>query len=633
VKNRVVARDPSPEQARPPGSIGANPSRLSPGLIAPSRGLGTISGSRQPMGGGDGIDEEATERLARRALNAAGIQATMRESGSYLPPIPVHGSGELSSFGSLVDGAAHRLGGELRARLEAGFGRDLGDVRLHDDGRAANAARAVRARAFAYRRHVFFGRGQFAPSTPAGMRLLAHELAHVEQNTPATAGSLIQRDGAPKQETWLPELKEILPGPVGPIVAIDRDVTLLQIFGEAQLEALVRAINGDVDAKKFTKANGVPAIVALYDTSRDGRLDVKAARKALDEHGGLYKREALEHARRQAPRQAPRSFLFESPEKQRPKAPAEGEMPIPGGEERQVVFTEHELSTAGRVFVRFSYPDPEKGSKKVEQAKRQILLAIATILKDLAILPPAASHEERREQSTVRAKLAEPWAVFTRTRPLNIYIATDPRAEFASSQVAAFTDRVFINLTDVGHEDRLQAAVRIPLIMLRGGILPTPGGLVDVPPIAGGLPATLLHEAVHVLLIQRAADAESVWLANQRKVTIHANPYLSARFTELARKFLLAQEEVFAYESEASLYPPISKEKAEYDIFIKNTARFLDHRGLVPAMSTQKISVRTTVGRKAVSWSISYLVPEGEAELGVADQEVIDLLLAAYPTR
>jgi len=64
---------------------------------------------------------------------------------------------------------------------------DFSQVRVHADGRAADAARSLNARAFAFGHHVVFGAGQLAPETPAGARLLAHELTHVVQQGAAPA--------------------------------------------------------------------------------------------------------------------------------------------------------------------------------------------------------------------------------------------------------------------------------------------------------------------------------------------------------------------------------------------------------------------------------------------------------------
>jgi hypothetical protein len=79
----------------------------------------------------------------------------------------------------VADGAP--LEGGVRARYEAGLGRSLADVRVHTDGQAAEAARSMNADAYTVGRDVVFGEGRYRPGTPAGERLLAHELAHVVQ--------------------------------------------------------------------------------------------------------------------------------------------------------------------------------------------------------------------------------------------------------------------------------------------------------------------------------------------------------------------------------------------------------------------------------------------------------------------
>ncbi|RME18715.1 MAG: DUF4157 domain-containing protein, partial [Candidatus Zixiibacteriota bacterium] len=65
-----------------------------------------------------------------------------------------------------------------RSFMEARFGHDFSRVRVHADGQAAAAARAVNARAYTLGQDVVFAGGQYAPDTLAGQRLLAHELTH-----------------------------------------------------------------------------------------------------------------------------------------------------------------------------------------------------------------------------------------------------------------------------------------------------------------------------------------------------------------------------------------------------------------------------------------------------------------------
>jgi hypothetical protein len=82
--------------------------------------------------------------------------------------------------------AAARGGGSpLEGGLATSFGNSLGhsvaDVRVHTDSTAAALTRAVSARAFATGTDIFFAPGEYNPGTPGGRELIAHELAHTDQ--------------------------------------------------------------------------------------------------------------------------------------------------------------------------------------------------------------------------------------------------------------------------------------------------------------------------------------------------------------------------------------------------------------------------------------------------------------------
>ena len=78
------------------------------------------------------------------------------------------------------------LDAETREFMEEHFGHDFGQVRIHSDEPAAEAARALNAEAFTAGTHLFFAPGRYDPQSAAGRELLAHELAHVAQD--ATGG-------------------------------------------------------------------------------------------------------------------------------------------------------------------------------------------------------------------------------------------------------------------------------------------------------------------------------------------------------------------------------------------------------------------------------------------------------------
>jgi hypothetical protein len=65
--------------------------------------------------------------------------------------------------------------------MESRFGHSFARVRVHHDSLAAASAKAVNANAYTVGRDIVFAAGRYAPQTPHGRQLLAHELAHVVQ--------------------------------------------------------------------------------------------------------------------------------------------------------------------------------------------------------------------------------------------------------------------------------------------------------------------------------------------------------------------------------------------------------------------------------------------------------------------
>lgn len=82
---------------------------------------------------------------------------------------------------------------DSRASMEMRLGHDFSQVRVHTDSQAALSARSVNALAYTVGQHIAFDTGQYRPDTPAGRRLMAHELVHVIQQSasqPAAGGEL-----------------------------------------------------------------------------------------------------------------------------------------------------------------------------------------------------------------------------------------------------------------------------------------------------------------------------------------------------------------------------------------------------------------------------------------------------------
>jgi hypothetical protein len=80
-------------------------------------------------------------------------------------------------------GAGEALPGGISGHLSASFGADVSGARVHNDANANRAADSAGAEAFAYGNDIFFGSGKYAPETQHGSFVLAHEVAHVAQQS------------------------------------------------------------------------------------------------------------------------------------------------------------------------------------------------------------------------------------------------------------------------------------------------------------------------------------------------------------------------------------------------------------------------------------------------------------------
>lgn len=91
---------------------------------------------------------------------------------------------------SVAPGPGRPLDGDVRSGMEARFGHDFSQVRVHSDEKSAATTRAYGALAYTTGSDIFFNSGRYRPDTATGRRLLAHELAHVVQQ--AGAPSAVQ---------------------------------------------------------------------------------------------------------------------------------------------------------------------------------------------------------------------------------------------------------------------------------------------------------------------------------------------------------------------------------------------------------------------------------------------------------
>lgn len=133
----------------------------------------------------DPLEAEA-DRIADQVLTAPASVSFSRVSADAQRKTEVAdetASEAPDSVDRALSSAGKPMDPSLRVDMERRFGHDFSQVRVHADADASLSAQDVNAQAYTVGRHLVFGAGRYAPTTHQGQRLLAHELAHVLQQT------------------------------------------------------------------------------------------------------------------------------------------------------------------------------------------------------------------------------------------------------------------------------------------------------------------------------------------------------------------------------------------------------------------------------------------------------------------
>lgn len=119
---------------------------------------------RMPVSGSD------ADRSARSGNETTANSSTADDAGGSHSP-------DATGIGGVP------LPATTRKSFETRFGARFHNVRIHTGAEADRAARSLDARAVTVGTDIVFRRGEYDPETSAGRRLLAHELAHVRQDS------------------------------------------------------------------------------------------------------------------------------------------------------------------------------------------------------------------------------------------------------------------------------------------------------------------------------------------------------------------------------------------------------------------------------------------------------------------
>jgi hypothetical protein len=124
----------------------------------------------------------------RPTLEGMRTEAVSDARDERQPGLAPGGASEVAADLTRRLGAGASLDPASRRYFEPRFAHDFGSVRIHNGPHAASAAASIQAHAFTLGRDVVFAAGAYAPSSDSGRRLLAHELAHVVQQSGPNSG-------------------------------------------------------------------------------------------------------------------------------------------------------------------------------------------------------------------------------------------------------------------------------------------------------------------------------------------------------------------------------------------------------------------------------------------------------------
>ena len=207
--------------------------------------------------------DDTFEREADAVSGAVAASTGTQLSAEAAPP------GGASETAPLIDppDAGTPLRDDVRARVEPAVGMPLGEVRVHDSPAARADARALQARAFTHRNHIWLGPNQRADDVP----LLAHEATHVRHQAEAASSGGARRDIAPIQRT---------PDDAG--VSVDLSTLDPQTLATSSVST---PLASEAISSETVEASGVVPDSSLEQRTGEVAADEAAADEAAREEG------------------------------------------------------------------------------------------------------------------------------------------------------------------------------------------------------------------------------------------------------------------------------------------------------------------------------------------------------------
>jgi hypothetical protein len=171
----------------------APPATLEPGIHRAAKDkVATVPAAKNIQRKAASPEENKLSRAAKPEEPKAARQAGHSSDAMAGAPVPDHAEARIQAN----KGGGSPLPERVKTEMEGRLGQDFSAVRIHTDKEAVELCTEMQARAFTVGPDIFFASGEFAPETPAGKELLAHELTHVVQQDGGAARTLMRTHGS-----------------------------------------------------------------------------------------------------------------------------------------------------------------------------------------------------------------------------------------------------------------------------------------------------------------------------------------------------------------------------------------------------------------------------------------------------
>jgi hypothetical protein len=241
------------------GTASSAPERA--GAPAPRRALAGLEPGAPPelaaralaqlvaqAGSGAALARRMQRQYGNRYLQRVAESASAATPGGAVEP-------EIEESIQRARGGGQSLDPQVQTRMEAAFGADFGQVRVHTGAQADALNRSLSARAFTTGRDIFFRQGEYNPQSSGGEELLAHELTHVVQQGGGLQAKLVVSPADDPQEREADEVARAVVARVNQPAASADEQEAVALRRTPQLRAQrAGRIQRDLDNERAVRA-------------------------------------------------------------------------------------------------------------------------------------------------------------------------------------------------------------------------------------------------------------------------------------------------------------------------------------------------------------------------------------------